>query len=238
MNKKILYSIIAVAFVGGMFTVAYAGPIMPTITLAGTVDMVNNQIKNLQDPTDPQDATTKSYVDSLFSCDGAGQSCVVGLGECQNSGINVCMMGTAQCSVSAGAPSPELCDSLDNDCDGTPDEDFPTKGNVCTVGVGECENNGNLICKVDGSGVECDAVPGVPSQEICDFLDNDCDGQVDEDIVCEPVLGMFCPVCPNEPDGLTFCVFSCELDIVLLCSIQGCESIASCGPVFECIPFL
>jgi len=42
MNNKILYGIIAVAFVGGMFTVAYAGPIMPKITLSGDVDVTNN----------------------------------------------------------------------------------------------------------------------------------------------------------------------------------------------------
>ena len=37
MNNKILFSIIAVAFVGGMFTLAYAGPALPLITLAGNV---------------------------------------------------------------------------------------------------------------------------------------------------------------------------------------------------------
>ena len=50
MNNKILYGIIAVAFVGGMFTVAYAGPIsqiaaeidLPTITLAGNVDITGD----------------------------------------------------------------------------------------------------------------------------------------------------------------------------------------------------
>jgi len=41
-NNKILYGIIAVAFVGGMFTVAYAGPIMPKITLAGNVDVTGD----------------------------------------------------------------------------------------------------------------------------------------------------------------------------------------------------
>ena len=42
MNNKFLYGIIAVAFVGGMFTVAYAGPIMPKITLAGNVDVTGD----------------------------------------------------------------------------------------------------------------------------------------------------------------------------------------------------
>jgi len=42
MNSKIVYSIIVVAFVGGMFTVAYAGPIMTTITFAGNTQTTGN----------------------------------------------------------------------------------------------------------------------------------------------------------------------------------------------------
>ena len=42
MNNKLLYGIIALAFVGGMFTVAYAGPILPKITLAGDVEITGD----------------------------------------------------------------------------------------------------------------------------------------------------------------------------------------------------
>jgi len=42
MNNKILYGLIGVAFVGGMFTVAYAGPIIPKITLSGDVDVTGD----------------------------------------------------------------------------------------------------------------------------------------------------------------------------------------------------
>jgi len=35
MNKKILYSIIGLVLVGGLFSAVYAGPIINTITFAG-----------------------------------------------------------------------------------------------------------------------------------------------------------------------------------------------------------
>jgi len=111
------------------------------ITLAGDVlitgflDMTGDKITNVGTPTTSTDAATKGYVDSLFSCDGGGQSCTVGLGECQNSGINICMMESTQCSVSAGAPSTEICDTLDNDCDGTSDEDFDLNNNPNNCGA-------------------------------------------------------------------------------------------------------
>lgn len=43
-NNKVLYSIIAVAFVGGLFTAAYAGPILPMITLGGDVTITGDMI--------------------------------------------------------------------------------------------------------------------------------------------------------------------------------------------------
>jgi len=152
------------------------------ITFSSPLDMSNNLINNLADPISSSDAATKGYVDSLFSCEGGAAMCSVGVGECQRGGINICVAGNSQCSVVPGSPSSETCDNLDNDCDSSTDEDFPTKGNSCSVGIGECENTGNLICKVDGSGVECDVESGVPSTEFCDSLDNDCDGTVDEEV--------------------------------------------------------
>jgi len=82
----------------------------------------------------------------------------------------------------------EICDGVDNDGDGEIDEDFSDLGQTCTVGIGECEATGIMICNQDGSGSECDAIPLEPSDEICnDEKDNDCDGQVDED--CDFLCG-------------------------------------------------
>ncbi|NIT97389.1 MAG: hypothetical protein GWM91_19070, partial [Actinobacteria bacterium] len=62
--------------------------------------------------------------------------------------------------------------------DGETDEGFAVGGS-CSAGVGECAAAGFLGCSADGSGTVCNADPGDPSAELCDGLDNDCDGQID-----------------------------------------------------------
>ncbi|MHC4441463.1 MAG: putative metal-binding motif-containing protein [Planctomycetota bacterium] len=96
-----------------------------------------------------------------------------------------CNDGCATCHPNA----PEICDGLDNDCDGQTDEDFDV-GDQCTVGIGECEASGNMVCTADETGTECDATPGQPSTEVCDNLDNDCDGQTDEDLTRPTTCGV------------------------------------------------
>ncbi|MCY1013549.1 hypothetical protein OV079_50085 [Nannocystis pusilla] len=103
--------------------------------------------------------------------------CVECLEDADCESPEVCDPLTSTCECEAEGP--ELCDGLDNDCDGDIDEDFAV-GDPCEVGVGECVAEGSLVCD-DFGDVVCDAVPGAPAPELCDGLDNDCDGEVDGD---------------------------------------------------------
>jgi hypothetical protein len=113
---------------------------------------------------------------------GVGVGCQVGVGECLRSGATVCN-GAAGigCGVQAGAPSPELCDSLDNNCNGAVDDNPTDVGQRCTQGVGACQASGLTVC--DGR-LFCTAQPGAPGTEVCDNTDNDCDGATDEALNC------------------------------------------------------
>jgi hypothetical protein len=119
-----------------------------------------------------------------------------------SSGPHMGTGGNGQC-----VPKPEICNGIDDNCDGQIDEGDPGGGDPCVVTSGgdnppkgECAK-GVTHC-VSGS-IVC--VPNKPSPEICDGLDNNCDGNVDEG---DPGGGASCDtglLGPCAP-GTTSCV--------------------------------
>jgi len=93
-----------------------------------------------------------------------------------------------QCMYPAAyEPTETDCDSLDNDCDGSVDEGFPLLATSCAFGAGACRTTGAYVCNAAGDNVECNAAaPGVPADEECDNIDNDCDGTIDERVADDP----------------------------------------------------
>ena len=103
-------------------------------------------------------ATTACFVANEWG------SCV-GQRGCVAEGLSPC---------DAAVPSLETCNGLDDDCDGSADEE--TGGAECLVAnqYGACP--GSEVC-TDGA-TSCEAEE--PMAEQCDGKDNDCDGEVDE----------------------------------------------------------
>jgi hypothetical protein len=106
---------------------------------------------------------------------GGGASCSTGLGGACDIGTMTCVQGMVVCT-SDHAEDFDTCNGFDDNCDGQIDENNPGGGFYCPTGLlGACEDgttqceNGTLLCKPNL----------MPIAELCDGLDNDCNGTVD-----------------------------------------------------------
>jgi hypothetical protein len=135
---------------------------------------------------------------------------------------------------------------VDNTCDAVIDEGFDV-GAACTVVVGSCQTPGTKVCTADHAGTVCQAT------EVCDGLDNNCDGTADEgggalcadgndctDDVCGGTSGCLNPPvadgsCCNDGDACTQSD-SCQAGVCAGASPVVCAAFDQCHLAGTCDP--
>ena len=130
------------------------------------------------------------------------------------------------------------CDAADNDCDGVVDDGFSVTEHDGTVralgeacGTGAC-GAGAVICRADKDGAICStALQG--GVELCNGVDDDCNGETDEGFFFTDVDGAILGV--GESCGTGACdggVVTCDVGAnVALCSTAGLAGAEDCDGV-------
>jgi Putative metal-binding motif len=183
---------------------------------------------------------------------GTPEPCVAGRGICA-AGTRRCNTGKWSACMPVTAPQPEMCDGMDNDCDGSADNNASCpSGQVCSNGRCGCREGMSMDCTVASTSGPCArgkrtcrsgewsdcASSTTPQRETCDGVDNDCNGKADDGNLCPN--GRAC-----VQSGATVACASCSTVTVAMdcteqmpCRKPSCSTSGSCEyvPVEELTP--
>jgi hypothetical protein len=154
-----------------------------------------------------------TLTDETFSCvAGSAQSCIVG--SCSGSQTCSSSCTWSACTVSAG----EVCNGIDDNCNGVADEGFACiLGRTQACSVGAC--GGTQTCVAGCSWGACT----VTATEICNGVDDNCNGVTDEGFTCIPGRTQACSV--GACGGTQTCSSSCGWGSCTVTAVESCNGV-------------
>lgn len=137
----------------------------------------------------------------ISNCGGCGKVCDAGLnaepvcrsGTCSS----VCTTGwtdtddDGDCETCVPTSDDETCNGIDDNCDGNVDEGFDCQMGDTVECTTTCDSTGTGACSPDCT--VPDPVSCIPPSELCNGIDDDCDGTADN--------GFNCSIGENETGG-------------------------------------
>ena len=142
-----------------------------------------------------------------WELDGASEPCAAENEHGTCYGASVCEGPAGWSTCDAPVPAAELCNGLDDDCDGAADEELEPAPCAVENEHGTC--GGTETC-LGADGWFCDAA--TPAEEACNGLDDDCDDAVDEDFPDTDADGEAdCVDLDDDDDGVVDDADNCPL---------------------------
>lgn len=147
----------------------------------GCADGLDNDMDGLSDfPDDPgcSNAVDDDEYNDPECVEGAMRNCGSAIGACRP-GTQLCHLGAFYPCDGGTKPMNEACNGVDDNCDGVTDEAII---DLCTIngcqGAAQCIPDAGVPGGAHGM-----CMPVMTMQEQCNGRDDDCDGQVDENII-------------------------------------------------------
>jgi hypothetical protein len=164
---------------------ACTNEIGPTAEICNNLDDDCDSYTDNAAGTPASDTLTRSADPLCAAWVGSGRNtCLSNTGQCRNA-LQTCMSGAWATTIREVGPSTDICNGLDDDCDGYTDNAFGTfTSNTLTQlcppadAPGQCRlTTGLQTCTFGLWQGSC--VQTGPSAETCNNLDDDCDGYTD-----------------------------------------------------------